>query len=123
VIEEAESRAAWRFLEGGRWISSEVVLTEIPRGVRNRAATDSNIDLELSLSRSEVVLQEVNLQPAGRLTLWRAGRSFEPRLRSFDAVHVMTALEARPIDAFVTYDTRQAKVARDVGLNVRSPGT
>jgi hypothetical protein len=34
----------------------------------------------------------------------------------------MTALNVRPIDAFVTYDVRQAEAALVEGLNVRSPG-
>jgi predicted nucleic acid-binding protein len=43
--------------------------------------------------------------------LRQAGRRFEPHLRSLDAIHVMTALELRPIEAFMTYDKRQARVA------------
>ena len=97
-------------------------MTEVTRGVRNRAATDPTVDLALSLGRSEIILQRVTLHPIDRLTLWRAGRFFESRLRSFDAVHVMTALNVRPIDAFVTYDIRQARAAHIAGLNVRSPG-
>jgi uncharacterized protein len=54
--------------------------------------------------------------------LWRAGRIFEPSLRSFDAVHLITALELRPIDAFVTYDQRQAAAADRAGLPTYSPG-
>jgi hypothetical protein len=99
-----------------------LALTEVTRGVRGRAATDPKVDLVLSLGRAEIVLQRITLQPIDRLTLWRAGRFFEPHLRSFDAVHVMTALNVRPIDAFVTYDLRQAEAAQVAGLNVRSPG-
>jgi predicted nucleic acid-binding protein len=99
-----------------------LVLTELPRAIRAKAEINPRLDLDLSLGRSEVILQRVEMHPIDRLTLWRAGRIFEPHLRSFDAVHVMTALNARPIDAFVTYDIRQAEAALVEGLNVRSPG-
>ena len=39
-----------------------------------------------------------------------------------DAVHLMTALNLRPIDAFVSYDKRQLAAARDFGLPTVSPG-
>jgi PIN domain len=99
-----------------------LVLTEVHRAIRARVDIDSHLDLDLSLGRSEIILQRVEMHPIDRLTLWRAGRFFEPHLRSFDAVHVMTALNVRPIDAFVTYDLRQAEAALVEGLTVRSPG-
>jgi uncharacterized protein len=119
---EKESRQVWSFVERARWISSEVALAEVPRAIRGRADTDPDVDLALSLARSEVILQKVELHPISPLTLWRAGRFFEPHLGSLDAIHLMTALNARPIDAFVTYDLRQAEAAQVAGLNVRSPG-
>lgn len=96
--------------------------TEVPRAIRGRAAIDPDVDLDLSLGRSEIVLERVALHPVKRLSLWRAGRLFEPGLRSFDAIHVMTALEIRPIEAFVSYDKRQIAAARDAGLPTVSPG-
>lgn len=52
-----------------------------------------------------------------------AGTTGGPLLRSLDAVHVASALRvAADIDAFVTYDARQATAAADVGLHVLSPG-
>lgn len=75
------------------------MLTEVPRAIRGKAAIDPDLDLALSLGRSEILLQRVTLHPIDRLTLWRAGR-----------------------DAFVTYDMRQAEAAHVAGLNVRSPG-
>jgi hypothetical protein len=97
-------------------------LTELHRAIRAKAEINRHLDLDLSLGRSEIILQRVEMHPVDRLTLWRAGRYFEPHLRSFDAVHVMTALSVRPIDAFVTYNLRQAEAALVEGLNVRSPG-
>jgi hypothetical protein len=78
------------------------VVTEVRRAIRARAAIDSKVDLALGLGRSEIVLDRVTLHPIDRLTLWRAGRFFNPHLGSLDAIHVMTALNLRPIDAFVT---------------------
>lgn len=105
-----------------KWTSSEVAVTEIPRAMRRKAALNPAFDLASHLSKAEIILQEIGLQPLNRLTLWRAGRSFDPQLGSLDAIHVMAALDLRPIRAFVTYDVRQAKAARDAGLPVRSPG-
>jgi uncharacterized protein len=98
------------------------MMTELPRAIRHKAAIDRDVDLAVSLSRSEVVLDKVVLYPVERIALWRAGKIFEPHLRSLDAIHVMTALEHRPIDAFVTHDMRQAAAARDAGLPIVSPG-
>jgi uncharacterized protein len=98
------------------------MVTEVPRAIRGRAAADPDVDLAEALGRAEVVLSRVALHPVSRIALWRAGRLFEPGLRSFDAVHLITALELRPIDAFVTYDQRQAKAAHRAGLPTYSPG-
>jgi hypothetical protein len=97
-------------------------VTEVSRAVRRKGALDPTFDLAVHRSKAEIILEEIALQPVNRLIVWRAGRFFDPLLGSFDAIHVMTALDLRPIYAFVTYDQRQAKVAHDAGLNVRSPG-
>jgi predicted nucleic acid-binding protein len=97
AVEEAESKGTWLYAERVQWVSSELVVTELSRAIRRKAALS-------------------------RLVVWRAGRSFDPHLGSLDAIHLMTALELPSISAFVTYDERQAKAARTAGLNVRSPG-
>lgn len=52
-----------------------------------------------------------------------AGNTGDPGLRALDAIHLASALRvAHEIDAFVTYDTRQATAAHAIGLRVRSPG-
>jgi predicted nucleic acid-binding protein len=46
-----------------------------------------------------------------------------PSLRALDAIHVASArLVGDELDAFVTYDARQAQVATAEGLRVISPG-
>jgi predicted nucleic acid-binding protein len=42
-------------------------------------------------------------------------------LPTLDAIHLATALELGPIDAFVTYDDRLAEAARGIGLPVVRP--
>lgn len=50
----------------------------------------------------------------------RAGLLPDPTLRSLDAIHIATALDTG-IATFVTYDTRQAAAAADLGLRVERP--
>jgi predicted nucleic acid-binding protein len=52
-----------------------------------------------------------------------AGALAEPALRVLDAIHVASAVDLSPIEAFVTYDERQAAVARLAGLRTMAPGT
>lgn len=40
------------------------------------------------------------------------------RVRTLDALHLAAALSLRPTPSFVTYDIRQAKAARSLGLEV-----
>lgn len=52
----------------------------------------------------------------------RAGVIEPVALRSLDAIHLASALElGDELDAFVTYDARQATAARELGLPVASP--
>jgi predicted nucleic acid-binding protein len=119
---EKESDETWFYAGQFQWVSSEVVVTEIPRAMRRKASTIPTFDLAQHLTKSEIILQEIALHPLTRLIMWRAARILDPQLGSLDAIHVRTALDARPIHSFVTYDVHQGKVARDAGLNVRSPG-
>jgi hypothetical protein len=44
-------------------------------------------------------------------------------LRTFDAIHLVTALSLRPdVAGMVVYDRTLADAARDAGLNVFAPG-
>jgi predicted nucleic acid-binding protein len=122
VVAEPESKETWSYAKHVQWVSSELAVTEVRRAVRGKVDRDPTLDLVALLSKAEIVLQETALEPLNRLALWRAGGFFDPRLGSHDAIHVMVALDLRPIYAFVTYDIHQAEVARDAGLNVRMPG-
>ena len=110
----------WGFVRGARFVGSELLLTEVPRALRSDP--EEAFDLARGLRQAEVILDLFGLRPVTRVLLWRAGRTFEPGLRSLDAIHVMTALELRPIAGFVSYDLRQLKAAHDAGLPTVSPG-
>jgi uncharacterized protein len=60
--------------------------------------------------------------PLDRPLLDVAGAFAEPALRALDAFHVATAVDASPLDAFVSYDERQAATARLAGLRTVRPG-
>lgn len=76
----------------------------------------------MSVAVAEILLEEFTLHPIDSAALRHAARFFEPDLGSLDAIHVVTAFERRPIDAFVTYDMQQATAARKAGLPTVSPG-
>lgn len=97
-------------------------MTEVRRGLHRTAADDPGFDLTTALRRAELFLELTQLHPIRRATLRRAADFFEPKLHTLDAIHVVSALEVRPIDFFVTYDEKQAAAARLAGLPTVSPG-
>lgn len=122
VRDEAESEALRVYLEGADLVSSELVLAEVPRAVRRAAALDAELPLDLLLDRAGQMLDAVALAPLDRALLAGAGALAEPALRALDSIHVATAVDLHPIDAFVTYDERQAAAARLAGLRTTAPG-
>lgn len=123
VRDEVESDVLRTYLEGADLVSSELVLAEVPRAVRRAAAVDSEMPLDLLLDRAGQVLDAVALATLDRALLGGAGALAEPALRALDAIHVATAVDLHPLDAFVTYDERQAAAARLAGLRTTAPGT
>jgi predicted nucleic acid-binding protein len=123
VWDEAESVALRRYVADTRLASSELILTEIPRGVRRVAASDATLPTQALIERARGVLDDVSLVPLNRALLLDAGALAEPVLRSLDAIHVASAASLHPLDAFVTYDVRQAAAARLAGLRTVAPGT
>jgi uncharacterized protein len=120
--EEAETSALRAYLEGADVVSSELILTEIPRAVRRAAAHDPAIPLDLLLERAGNLVDAVALRPLDRALLAGAGALAEPALRALDAIHVASAVDLAPVEAFVTYDERQAAAARLAGLRTMAPG-
>jgi hypothetical protein len=122
VREEAESSALRAYVEGADLVSSELVLTEIPRAVRRAATLDPSLSLDLLLERTGTLVDVLALRPVDRDLLSAAGALTEPALRTLDAIHVACAAGLHPTEAFVTYDERQAAVARLAGLRTMAPG-
>jgi uncharacterized protein len=121
VREEPESPALRAYVDGADLISSELVLTEIPRAVRRTAAQDPRLRLDLLLDRAGAVLDVLALRPVDRDLLTGAGTLSEPVLRALDAIHIASAVNLGSVDAFVTYDERQAAAARLAGLRTMAP--
>lgn len=123
VREEAESGALRTFLVDADLVSSELVLTEIPRAVRRAVAQEPKLPLDLLLERAGKLIDVLALRPLDRALLAAAGALAEPALRALDAIHVASAVDLDPVEAFVSYDERQAAAARLAGLRTMAPGT
>ena len=121
VRDEPESDALRAFLADADIVSSELVLTEVPRAIRRAAARDPRLALEVLMDRAGEALDGVALLPLERALLLAAGAFAEPALRALDAIHVAAAVDLAPLDGFVTYDERQAAAARLAGLRTLSP--
>ena len=122
VREESESSALRAYLEDADLVSSELVLSEVPRAVRRAVANDPALPLDLLLERAGELVDALALRPLDRSLLVGAGALAEPTLHALDAIHVVSAVDLHPIEAFVTYDERQAAVARLAGLRTMAPG-
>ena len=122
IREEPESGALRNFVECADLVSCALVLTEVPRAIRRAAARTPALPLDALIARAGETLEALALLPLDRGLLARAGALAEPALRALDAIHVAAAVDLSPLDAFVTYDERQAAAARLTGLRTFSPG-
>lgn len=122
VRDETESRALRTYFAGADLVSSELILTEVPRAVHRAAAQDPDLSRDLLLERVGRLVDAVALLPIDRALLVGAGALAESALRSLDAIHIASAAAVSPVDAFVTYDERQAAVARLAGFRTMAPG-
>ena len=123
VFDEPESAALRAFVAGADLVSCDLALTEVPRAIRRAAANEPLLSPDVALSRAGELLDAIGLLPLDRPVLVAAGAIGEPALRALDAIHIAAALDLSPIDAFVSYDERQAAVARLAGLRTVAPGT
>ena len=116
VLDEEHSDATRLFVSDARRnVTSRVGAVETVRACLRRA---EGYDAE----RLGAVLADVEIVELDRSTGDRAAHLRPPGLRTFDAVHLATALElAGDLGAFVTYDERLADAARTLGLPVVSP--
>lgn len=122
LADESGSDELQAYARDSELLSSEVALAEVMRAVRRIATEEPGANLDGLLRRAEDLLDEVTLAPVESILLEAAGAIEETRLRTLDAIHVITALYLEPIDAFVTYDVRQAASARLAGLRTVAPG-
>jgi uncharacterized protein len=121
VRDEPESQALRAFLDGADLLSSELVLTEVPRAIRRAVADDPRLPRERLLERAGELLEAVAMLALDDVLLTAAGALEEPVLRALDAIHVTSALALAPLDAFVSYDERQSAAARLTGLRTVAP--
>lgn len=76
---------------------------------------------DLAAAAAQVVAQITVVEPDATVRA-RAAALDPPALRSLDAIHLATALEARSeLEAFVSYDERLAAAAAQEGLEVLAP--
>lgn len=122
VRDEPESAALRAFLAGADLVSSELVLTEVPRAIRRATAHEPCLPLAAMIARAGDLLDAVALLPIDRALLEAAGALAEPALRALDAIHLAAAVDLTPLDAFISYDERQGAAARLAGLRTIAPG-
>jgi predicted nucleic acid-binding protein len=123
VRAEPESGALTTFVGGADLVSCELALTELPRAIRRAGADNPLVPLDDLLTHAGEVLEALALLPLDRALLLIAGAFAEPALRALDAIHIAAAIDLSPVDAFVSYDERQAAAARLAGLRTIAPGT
>ena len=114
VVFEAESVAVQRwYVETEQVLTSRVGIVEAYRSITRR----SHDPTQLRVILGSIEIFELDADIAAR-----AMRVSPDVLRTLDAIHVATALAIGPtLDAFVTYDDRQAEAARAAGLPVVRP--
>jgi predicted nucleic acid-binding protein len=113
VLDEPGSPALHRWhIEAERVTTSRIGVIESRRAARRRPHDDAH--LEATIDGLAVVEVDAEID--------RRASTLGPRsLRTLDAIHIATALAMDGLDAFVTYDDRQAAAARLVGLPVIRP--
>jgi hypothetical protein len=119
VLPERESAAIREELaRWPDWVSSWLSAIECKRALR-RARGNAR-----ERARLDHVLATCTLLRVDESSLRLAETIGSSELRSLDAIHLACALSIGDYpDAFVTYDGRLASAAREIGLNVLSPGS
>ena len=118
VLPERETVALRGALAGWPdWVSSWLSAVECRRAVRRARGNASE------RARMDHVLASCTLLRVEEPALRLAETIGSTELRSLDAIHLACAVSIGDYpDAFITYDGRLASAARDIGLNVLSPG-
>jgi len=118
VLPERETVALRGALAGWPdWVSSWLSAIECRRAVRRARGNASE------RARMDHVLASCTLLRVEEPALRLAETIGSTELRSLDAIHLACAMSLGDFpEAFVTYDARLASAAREIGLNVLSPG-
>jgi predicted nucleic acid-binding protein len=114
-LDEPGSVAMTRwYVEADRVLASRIAVVETRRALARRPMAAEASSVERALRSFEIVEFDERIA--------RVAAEIRPTsLRTLDAIHLATALEIGPIDAFVTYDDRLAEAARAIGLPVVRP--
>jgi uncharacterized protein len=121
-LQEPESEAVEDFIEevlhdGGVLVSSSLAWVEVNRAIRVRRESFPPGDW---MRFERACLSGVGELPLDGSTLSLARRVGSPLLRTLDAIHLAAAIGA-DVDVLLTYDARLAEVAREMGIEIRSP--
>ncbi len=117
VAPEPETDALIAFLSTDpERVSSALASVEVCRAVQ-RVGGDEGL-----FRRAREVLSRISLIRIDDPVLRTAAELDPPTLRSFDAIHLATALSTvEPVAALVTYDSRLRDASRLSGIAVESP--
>ncbi len=113
ILDEPDSTALHRWhLETERVVTSRIGVIETRRAAQR---------LPHDAKRLEALIEGLAVVEVDDDVDRRASALGPASLRTLDAIHIATALTLGMIDAFITYDDRQAAAARLVGLPVIRP--
>lgn len=117
VSDEEESEELWRVIDDAALFASELVLTEVPRGLGRRDPSGTWCP---GWDRLAAALRLVQVD---RVLLRTAADLAPAALRSLDAIHLASALTlGDAIAGVLVYDQRLALACESHGLAVLSPG-
>jgi predicted nucleic acid-binding protein len=118
VVPEIETDALLTELE--RWpdrVAAALAIVEVHRALRRKHQPSA------AHARADAVLATLGLIRLDTALLSRAAQFASPEMRSLDAIQLAAALSiGDEPGAFVTYDARLARAAREEGLTVLHPG-
>jgi uncharacterized protein len=116
IVEEPESKALERHLEGGPLLAtSRIALVEV-----RRATALANPAQEVQ-AEAERLLSSCMLVDVTDGLLRSAAALASGTVRTLDAVHLASALKVAP-DELIAYDRRLLAAAAEHGLVISSPG-
>ena len=119
AADEAESAALRDWLRERTFrLTSRVAAVEVPRALRRKGAAS----IQRGSEALDAVIRSLSIVELDAMIADEAANLGPDRLRSLDAVHLASALAiGEELEAFVTYDLRQADAASQSGLTVVAP--